>query len=740
MRVSAWHWVVVVERYKSGKRVSMGRACCVLIQCVFLLSLVLRPTGADSVLVTVQTKSQAEMDTLTAAVDADAQNGEGPTRTTLGVIEATASRVVDVASPYLQTVPRSVPTLAMLNQVHYDLEANTWTFTYESMRIDPNDPLNQFKRVLYLTKRTTDSDPLWAIGDSGNTCLLTTTTDAQCLEQLGTDYTVPQALVADNDYLVFDETNGVVSVVTDIENSLLQTVQITIPHARIREYVENVEPLAYTQEIAHPTEGLRKQYVFGIGMLFYGSGSKQIIFDQFHLIENSREQVAISRETTYAVAQHVSFWTQRVKHDPATRVVLVEYLLDVGHTLNSINASINGQQVLLDTDCTDMQARIDALDNSACLTQYPLCEPQTYVTTTDGQVQTWASYVLPLPDWASSPFRINTLLNTTTPDGRTILSTLNFETSHEPRDVCANAVAQEFSPSDHVSATVYRGQALVPTVIEGYFTVDNSSAIGMPDALMTLVLKPRDAAAVAYFTEFESEYINLDEVYMSHALDESLLPVEVSNSMIGAAGGRAELALDADLLAACPLETSPAYDPSPDSVNTCVTTKDWAMDGQQARSYTPHMYFVRRVTGSQADQDWLQGNIFADDTASAHTFLTATVELIAYEQGFAQAYWIWPIFQWPGASPIGLKDTTLVSFAWSVSASPPPASLRRLLGFGGEATAVQNAKRRQVVREKKRSTAKLLKPKVDYARIKRLQAVQRRKIGELKRYVPRLFS
>ena len=123
-----------------------------------ILSLVLRPTRAESVLVTVQTKSQAEMDALTAAVDADAQDGNSATRTTLGVIEATASRVVDVDSPYIETVPRSVPTLAMLNDVHYDLAANTWTFTYQSMRIDPNDSLNQFKRVLYLTKRTTDSD------------------------------------------------------------------------------------------------------------------------------------------------------------------------------------------------------------------------------------------------------------------------------------------------------------------------------------------------------------------------------------------------------------------------------------------------------------------------------------------------------------------------------------------------------------------------------------------------------
>ena len=36
-------------------------------------------------LVTVQTKSQAEMDAITAAVDAEAQNSDGPTRSTLFV-------------------------------------------------------------------------------------------------------------------------------------------------------------------------------------------------------------------------------------------------------------------------------------------------------------------------------------------------------------------------------------------------------------------------------------------------------------------------------------------------------------------------------------------------------------------------------------------------------------------------------------------------------------------------------
>ena len=64
--------------------------------------------------------------------------------------------------------------------------------------------------------------------------------------------------------------------------TLLQTITIQIPHERIRNYVNDVAPLSRYEEITHPVEGLRKHYIFGIGMLFYGAGTNQIIFDQFN--------------------------------------------------------------------------------------------------------------------------------------------------------------------------------------------------------------------------------------------------------------------------------------------------------------------------------------------------------------------------------------------------------------------------------------------------------------------------
>ena len=63
------------------------------------------------------------------------------------------SRVVDVDSPYLVTVPQSVPPLTLLGEINYDATAQTWTLTYETMRVDPSAQINDYSRVLYFTKQ-----------------------------------------------------------------------------------------------------------------------------------------------------------------------------------------------------------------------------------------------------------------------------------------------------------------------------------------------------------------------------------------------------------------------------------------------------------------------------------------------------------------------------------------------------------------------------------------------------------
>lgn len=118
---------------------------------LFILALVLGICCGETVLVSVQSQTQEDMDKLTAQVDAQAQ-GSGPARVTLGAIEATMSRVVDVDSPYLVTVPQSVPTLTLLGDVSFDPEQQLWTMTYETMRADASGQINDYKRVLYMTK------------------------------------------------------------------------------------------------------------------------------------------------------------------------------------------------------------------------------------------------------------------------------------------------------------------------------------------------------------------------------------------------------------------------------------------------------------------------------------------------------------------------------------------------------------------------------------------------------------
>ena len=175
---------------------------CLLLMCCTVFG--------EEMLVTVQSQSQQEMDTLTAAIDADVQNVHNGMRTTLGAIEATMSRVVDSDDPYFVAPVLTVPTWAMLHDVQFDRDANLWTFEYKTMRMDPGS-LNQFHRVLYMTKQGGV-----VTGDVNNECLQAGVETSACLQYLQTHYTVPQALnLEDSDYLVFAET-GDTAIVSSV--------------------------------------------------------------------------------------------------------------------------------------------------------------------------------------------------------------------------------------------------------------------------------------------------------------------------------------------------------------------------------------------------------------------------------------------------------------------------------------------------------------------------------------------
>ena len=636
--------------------------------CICVLLVLLATTHA-SVLVTIQSQSQEEMDALTAAVDTASINPGGPMRTTLGAIEATMSRVVDVDSPYLVTVPQSMPTLTKLSDIEYDDTINSWKFKYKSMAIDPSNTVNDFKRILYLSKTGN-----FVSFDNGNPCLSESTTNSDCLTALQTNYVTPvQTLASDTDYLEF--TGDVTSVVTQPDStSLVQEIDITIPHTVVRDNI------ARREITTHPTEGQQIQYTFGIGMAFVGSGNNMIIFDTFTLIENNRDQVAITRLNTYAVAKHVSFWTQQVEADPSIRVVHIEYVLNVGQTLAAINASINAAEIT-DEVCAAMQAKIDAMDDATCITTQALCSPQHYETTTEYGLQTWASYTLPLPEGVTE-FKINTLLTTNDGAGLQTLSSLNFITKHTPQTVCAAHTQTSFDPIDHVDVSLYRGHSLVQETLTDTFDVQNATqAVGLPDTLMTLVLSPKDAAGLNYFTSYTDEHINLDQVYMSHAKHATDLPQSISNTIQGGDNGRSLISLDATLLQQCPVEVADASFTLTNDLD-CITTLDWDVTGHKERpKSSPHLHFVRRITNSPADRDWLRDNVFSGVTEAATTFLANTEALVpTNKRAYSQIYYIWPVYQWPDESPIGLRDKAIVSFTWSVTKVAPPApQARRLL-------------------------------------------------------------
>jgi hypothetical protein len=139
--------------------------------------------------VSIQSQSQEQMDALTDAIDVDSQTG--PHRVTLGTIEATQSRVVDVESAYLRTDVQYVPTLSMLGNIEYrtpdshGVSEPEWHLTYSTSKLDGSNQLNRYNRILYLTHGQQA-----AHGDISNVCLTAHIAFADCIAHLQTHYTL----------------------------------------------------------------------------------------------------------------------------------------------------------------------------------------------------------------------------------------------------------------------------------------------------------------------------------------------------------------------------------------------------------------------------------------------------------------------------------------------------------------------------------------------------------------------
>ena len=672
---------------------------CSSFYCAVLLALaaaIVPASRGTPVLLTVQTQSAERIHAITHPEIAQRQ---------LLQLETTQSSLVDINEQYMATHVQSVPTLSLLNDIAFDKETEIWTFTYETMAVDSSVPgqINRYYRVLYLTRAGHDV----GASDTLNPCLAAKTSYAQCLRSLRSDYIVLETSASAQDESARDrlETNtwtcvdcpgSAKTVETTLEQrqfSATQTLTLRIPHGVIRTALARQRNATRADSAAFTELGTQPALDFGIGMMFLpqpdvntqaSAPNNLLIYDMFTVLENTFEQLAIMKQTSYSIATHVAFWTAAAQTDPRIRVVSIEYLLDLGHLFTDVKVAVNngsltdgGEMVpITAADCAEMQALVDALPDARCIAQKPLCEPTRYVEGSGAELQTWATVVFPIPLWhEGGNFQFNTLVfsNLTVAHGGSgtqALSTLNFFTSHAPRVACQASEAVAFDATRHVRAELYRGHMLASEQIQGTFTVFNDSSLSSSEALVTLVLRPDDTPeALAYFETYTDERLRLDELYMSHGKISNVFPSTIVNKVVGAGNGRSTLQLDSELATRCPQAGAP-------EVGLCVTTKDWDVQGALSRG--SDVYYVRQVSGlaadEQADLAWLSANIFGpSDPATLSAFRTATLTrpfstaTAQARKQYAAVFWIWPVFSWPNAAPVGLVDRTVVSLAWSIA-------------------------------------------------------------------------
>jgi len=251
-------------------------------------------------------------------------------------------------------------------------------------RDDDTSDLNQYQRTLYLTKNGNAH-----AGDHENACLSQSVTASSCLAQLAAAYIVPGALSESEDNLLF-ATGSIRSTLTSHSLSLVQTLRVSIPHTTVKQL------LAREEVCTSSAFGKQTQYTFGVGVLFLLPGKNTVLFDSFELVENARAQAVIQKTVSYSIAKHVSFFTELVAPDPRIRLVSVEYLVEAGHSLQNISASVNGLLVSA-AECELASARILALQDPTCLQDRPICQMTVYESADSSAGYSWVTYTMPIP-------------------------------------------------------------------------------------------------------------------------------------------------------------------------------------------------------------------------------------------------------------------------------------------------------------------------------------------------------
>lgn len=630
--------------------------------------LIQQVTNQDAI-VTVSTRTPAEADALTQQVINADETLE------FGALEATMSRVVDVASPAFVAPAHSVPVMAKIQEIQYDAETSAWTLQYETMKFDPDDILNHFHRILYFTR--TDSGRGVSSGDLGNICIDRITTKSECANHLDTHYITDTSV--DLGESLTANGIGITVVVSNEEYSRKQILSITIPHDVIR------TGIGTKSTYEHPDRGTQTSYKFGVGILFTPdeeqSKTRVIMFDVFQLTENSWQLFTMKQRVSYSIAQYVSFWTAKAEipadggGNEFVTTANVEFTLDPGHTVDSIEVTINEVTVTQEL-CETTQEKINRLTDPSCIASYQLCSNQ--IIAGNGGA-TWVSIIYPVSP-STTQVDIDLFLKTTyLPTGAEVskktISTLNFQTSQPASLMCQDTTIKAFDPIQYTKATVYRGtEVVIDDPSSPYFTIHNvSQAASLPESLITLVIGPDDTTqATDYFARFSTDVIELDELYMSHALNPDNLPDTVNNKIYGTAQGRSYIVLDSGLVQGCMLEDNDAFTYQQDAFE-CVTTKDWPQTQRPKSVVDSELYFVHKFSDSTDGQSqarvWLQKHITGSSAAGnteADSIISRTIALLG-NPNKNSIYYIWPVYFWPGSSAVGLKDHTLISLSWSVS-------------------------------------------------------------------------
>lgn len=625
-----------------------------------------------------------------ATQDQFAEGSRG-SRVVLGAIEATMSRVVDSDSAYVEEKVISVPVMARLSEMTFDVHSQKWTIRYETMKHNPNSLTNTFHRLVYLTKKNVAV----AAGDTTNPVLT-----GGDIDDLKNKYVTDLNADFLHDHFINDQ--NVEMQVTDLgAHSLRQNLTITIKHDFL---IQNLakKSVSWAREYSNNLT----TWTFGIGMIFTNmeSNNKMLMFDNFHLYEQNVAFFNVIAETRYSLAQHVEFYALSVP-DSSIRIAVFHFTLDTSKILdNYIMTAINGES-LLQSKCQETQLLIDALDNPHCLITYEVCKPKITVL----EKVTAVSYAIPILPGVTST---NLLLNLTDADsGLSLLSSLNFKLSTST-DVCQSDVVALHDPLQWVEVKLYpsvRTGLGNPRTISGgnaygNVVVDHTgSEITMPPAeimsqsLLTLSIGPKQSAeAQAYFAS-TTQHLNLDDLIMSHAIvdpDTGFAVLPPAPTKIQADSQTYRAGIDFREQLACPMETF--VKPNPTN-QKCVTTRDWNSDGIVNRysSENPFVYQAGLANNTVADKNWLKWvfgvvdgneNIEIRDHIDLH--IQQTMLLLLQH---TKVFWVWPVYHWE-TSPINLKDQTLISFAWSVTSSQVGRRLLSLPPIAAKWKPVTSAK------------------------------------------------